>query len=182
MRAGRRAGAGQPRQLFLSAVIMDHDVERAFQVIGINLDVARKQQPCTGPSPTPVEGLKSRSGMVVDVGYASLIALLAMRLLSLAPQGKVSGSERATVISWCPGWARLGAGLSRNASVDGNGVRQWSLSHERQLSLSHGLSSHEPAAIARVDVLELGRGGLAQASVAAEGVVLDLGVLSADED
>jgi hypothetical protein len=30
MRAGRRAGAGQPRQLFLSAVIMDHDVERAF--------------------------------------------------------------------------------------------------------------------------------------------------------
>ena len=68
MRAGRRAGAGQPRQLFLSAVIMDHDVERAFQVIGINLDVARKQQPCTGLSPTPVEGLKSRSGMVVDVG------------------------------------------------------------------------------------------------------------------
>ena len=37
---------------------------------GINLDVARKQQPCTGLSPTPVEGLKSRGGMVVDVGYA----------------------------------------------------------------------------------------------------------------
>jgi hypothetical protein len=52
--AARAPGGGQPRKLFVPAFVTDDDVQRPFQVIGIDLDVAREQQPGAGYRPPPV--------------------------------------------------------------------------------------------------------------------------------
>jgi hypothetical protein len=54
LRTARAPGGGQPRKLFLAAFVMDDDVQRPFQVIGIDLDIAREQQPRVGYGPPPV--------------------------------------------------------------------------------------------------------------------------------
>jgi hypothetical protein len=46
--AARAPGGGQPRKLFLTAFVMDDDIQRPFQVVGIDLDIAREQQSGAG--------------------------------------------------------------------------------------------------------------------------------------
>ena len=155
MRAGRRAGAGQPRQLFLSAVIMDHDVERAFQVIGINLDVARKQQPCTGLSPTPVEGLKSRSGMVVEVGNSLAHRAFgdAVGEFGATRQGQRLGKIDGHIISVQVG-TRLGAGSAGTLALTERRATVIAVILETVVAVAR-LSSHESAAV-RINVVQTG--------------------------
>ena len=46
--------SGQPRKLFVAAFVMDDDVQRPFQMNGIDLDITREQQSGAGHRPLPV--------------------------------------------------------------------------------------------------------------------------------
>ena len=52
--AARAPGGGQPRKLFVAAFVMDDDVQRPFQMIGIDLDITREQQSGARHRPPPV--------------------------------------------------------------------------------------------------------------------------------
>jgi hypothetical protein len=95
MCTARAPGGGQPRKLLVAALFLNDDIQRPFRVIGIDLDIAREQQPGARYRLPPVYSSRGVA-LLFKSAMPSLIAALQRRFESVTPQGRASG--------WTSGW------------------------------------------------------------------------------